>query len=139
MPKDPNEAREQLAQFLENIGGHVTDMLNYWLHHGLPADILASDEYPFQHALEGVHAEIYAAVDRIRERHVATDVPVEDPDMEEPTLTALDRCDRCGAQAYVITSHHGTRLLWCAHHFAENEEFLRGFKVLDKRGTLISG
>lgn len=34
-------------------------------------------------------------------------------------LTALDRCDRCGAQAYVevASSATGLDLLFCTHHF----------------------
>ncbi len=41
-------------------------------------------------------------------------------------LTATDRCDRCGAQAYVrATMESGFDLLLCAHHFHENEERLR--------------
>ncbi len=33
------------------------------------------------------------------------------------TLTASDRCDRCGAQAYVrATLPGGTDLLFCGHH-----------------------
>jgi hypothetical protein len=32
-------------------------------------------------------------------------------------LTAVDRCDRCGAQAYVrVTMAAGGELLFCAHH-----------------------
>lgn len=32
-------------------------------------------------------------------------------------LTATDRCDRCGAQAYVrVTLASGSDLLFCAHH-----------------------
>jgi hypothetical protein len=32
-------------------------------------------------------------------------------------LTAVDRCDRCGAQAYVrVTMPAGGELLFCAHH-----------------------
>ena len=32
-------------------------------------------------------------------------------------LTAQDRCDRCGAQAYVrATLPNGTALLFCGHH-----------------------
>ncbi|MGL4744203.1 MAG: DUF7455 domain-containing protein [Dermatophilaceae bacterium] len=34
-----------------------------------------------------------------------------------PTLTAMDRCDRCPAQAYIrATLHGGGELLFCAHH-----------------------
>ena len=34
-----------------------------------------------------------------------------------PTLTAQDRCDRCGAQAYIKATLPGIGdLLFCAHH-----------------------
>ncbi len=45
-------------------------------------------------------------------------------------LTAADRCDRCGAQAYVrATMESGFDLLLCAHHFHENEDRLREVAV----------
>jgi hypothetical protein len=45
-------------------------------------------------------------------------------------LTATDRCDRCGAQAYVrATMESGFDLLLCAHHFHENEARLREIAV----------
>ena len=35
----------------------------------------------------------------------------------ESSLTAADRCDRCGAQAYLrVTLTAGGELLFCAHH-----------------------
>ena len=41
-------------------------------------------------------------------------------------MTAADRCDRCGAQAYVrATMISGSELLFCAHHWHENESALR--------------
>jgi hypothetical protein len=41
-------------------------------------------------------------------------------------LTATDRCDRCGAQAYVrATMVSGSDLLFCAHHWHQNETRLR--------------
>lgn len=41
-------------------------------------------------------------------------------------LTATDRCDRCGAQAYVrVTLESGLDLLFCAHHWHDNEPALR--------------
>ena len=42
-------------------------------------------------------------------------------------LTALDRCDRCGAQAYVEVKLTASKmlLLFCAHHFRENEDKLK--------------
>ena len=43
-----------------------------------------------------------------------------------PSLTAADRCDRCGAQAYVRARlHAGGELLFCAHHGREHLPKLR--------------
>jgi hypothetical protein len=40
-------------------------------------------------------------------------------------LTALDRCDSCGAQAYIrATLPSGSELLFCAHHGRKNAEKL---------------
>lgn len=41
-------------------------------------------------------------------------------------LTASDRCDRCGAPAYVrVTLLSGSELLFCAHHARAHETRLR--------------
>jgi hypothetical protein len=41
-------------------------------------------------------------------------------------LTALDRCDRCGAQAYLrVELAAGGELLFCAHHAREHGDKLR--------------
>lgn len=41
-------------------------------------------------------------------------------------LSALDRCDRCGAQAYLrVRLPGGSELLFCAHHAREHGEKLR--------------
>ena len=46
----------------------------------------------------------------------ATDATTTAPAGPTP-LTAADRCDRCGAQAYVrATLPGGTDLLFCGHH-----------------------
>ena len=43
-----------------------------------------------------------------------------------PPLTAADRCDRCGAQAYIrVTLATGGELLFCAHHGRAHEDKLR--------------
>lgn len=39
-------------------------------------------------------------------------------------LTAHDRCDRCGAQAYYVTAHGPTSMMWCNHHYRKNEAHL---------------
>ncbi|WP_067436479.1 DUF7455 domain-containing protein [Nocardioides jensenii] len=45
-------------------------------------------------------------------------------------LTALDRCDRCGAQAYLrVELASGLELLFCAHHAREHDEKLREVAV----------
>jgi hypothetical protein len=33
-----------------------------------------------------------------------------------PVLTAVDRCDRCGARAYLRAIMRSGELLFCAHH-----------------------
>jgi len=46
-------------------------------------------------------------------------------------MTAEDRCDRCGAQAYVrVTLGGGGELLFCAHHARQHEEKLREMSAL---------
>lgn len=40
-------------------------------------------------------------------------------------LTAADRCDSCGAQAYIAAEVNGSELLFCAHHGRKYEEKLR--------------
>jgi hypothetical protein len=45
---------------------------------------------------------------------------------EKQSLTANDRCDRCGAQAYVGVllpeSMGGGELMFCAHHWRDHGE-----------------
>ncbi len=56
-------------------------------------------------------------------------------------LTAADRCDRCGAQAYLrVRLSTGGELLFCAHHGREHEDKLRaaGAKIQDETRRLHS-
>ena len=51
-----------------------------------------------------------------------------------PALTAADRCDRCGAQAYVrVVLEGGLELFFCGHHYSENAAALadRALEVHD--------
>lgn len=60
---------------------------------------------------------------------------------ELPGLSATDRCDRCGAQAYVrVELSTGSELLFCAHHAREHEDKLREIAVAihDESGQLSS-
>jgi hypothetical protein len=46
-------------------------------------------------------------------------------------LTANDRCDRCGAQAYLrVELAEGAELLFCAHHAREHGDKLRQVAVV---------
>lgn len=56
------------------------------------------------------------------------------------TLTSSDRCDRCGAQAYVrVVLISGGDLLFCLHHFTEHSETLRpkAAEIIDESHRLI--
>jgi hypothetical protein len=55
-------------------------------------------------------------------------------------LTAADRCDRCGARAYVrVTLPGGGELLFCAHHGRAHETALRAAEadIHDESHTLV--
>ncbi|MDQ6849969.1 MAG: hypothetical protein M3070_08340 [Actinomycetota bacterium] len=52
------------------------------------------------------------------------------PTLDASPLTATDRCDRCGAQAYVRTIlGSGSELLFCNHHWHQNAPRLRELDV----------
>ena len=56
------------------------------------------------------------------------------------TLTALDRCDVCGAQAYIKVSLATGELLFCAHHGKANKEKLEPIAKgwIDETDKLLS-
>jgi len=46
--------------------------------------------------------------------------------VEGAALNSADRCDRCGAQAYVrVTLASGFELLFCSHHSKEHADKLK--------------
>jgi len=49
----------------------------------------------------------------------ASDNTVDELERPAQLLTALDRCDYCGAQAYVKATLASGELLFCAHHATE--------------------
>lgn len=60
--------------------------------------------------------------------------------LETTPLRAIDRCDRCGAQAYVrATLLNGGELLFCGHHGKEYAEKLRSVqaKIQDETSRLV--
>ncbi|UDL15953.1 hypothetical protein QEH42_gp265 [Microbacterium phage Pumpernickel] len=64
------------------------------------------------------------------------EAPVEQPKVA--TLTAVDRCDTCGAQAYTRTRFTTGELDLCAHHFTKGEVKIReiALEILDERWRL---
>lgn len=57
-----------------------------------------------------------------------------------PPLNAADRCDRCGAQAYIrVTMPSGGELLFCGHHGRAHETKLRAMSAEfeDHSGRLV--
>ena len=60
--------------------------------------------------------------------------------MKEWTLTGLDRCDVCDAQAYVHVKGVSGELMFCGHHFNKaNSDKLQAFafEIIDERERLI--
>ncbi len=60
--------------------------------------------------------------------------------LETTPLNAVDRCDRCGAQAYVrATLLSGGELLFCAHHAKEYSEGLKNVakEIYDESNKLV--
>jgi len=58
-----------------------------------------------------------------------------------PVLSATDRCDRCGAQAYDrVVLPGGSDLLFCGHHWSAHEEKLRpsAIEVVDETHRLTA-
>ncbi len=53
---------------------------------------------------------------------IADSTPVAAP---RPALTNQDRCDACGAQAYVAATVKGSELLYCGHHANKFEAKLK--------------
>lgn len=48
-----------------------------------------------------------------------------EPDVQMKTLTALDRCDRCRAQAYAVAEKpQRADLLFCLHHIRIHHDAL---------------
>lgn len=61
------------------------------------------------------------------------------PVLAPTPLSAADRCDRCGARAYLrAVLPSGGALLFCAHHAREHAEALRAVavEVHDETGQL---
>ena len=49
----------------------------------------------------------------------------DDAHLATRSLSGLDRCDSCGAQAYVRAMLSGSELLFCGHHAKQHESKLK--------------
>ena len=61
--------------------------------------------------------------------------------LDRTELTAADRCDRCGAQAYIrVVFESGSELLFCAHHGRKYDDKLRSVAVTfqDETARLVA-
>jgi hypothetical protein len=60
--------------------------------------------------------------------HIVTEHIVDEHTIDERDLghqlTSADRCDSCGAQAYIRVSIGDSELLFCAHHGKKHQEKL---------------
>ena len=58
--------------------------------------------------------------------------------LNEPVLKIDDRCDRCGAQAFVLVKGITGELMFCGHHFANFEDNLTKFsyEIVDERDRI---
>jgi hypothetical protein len=64
---------------------------------------------------------------------------VSTPVIEGAALNASDRCDRCGAQAYVrVTMANGSELFFCLHHSREHADKLKqvALKIHDESARI---
>ena len=74
-----------------------------------------------------------------------TDTEIQEEVKVEWTLTANDRCDSCGSQAYVHVLGADGDLLFCGHHYAKivsdvvgNENLQKfAYQIIDERDRLI--
>ncbi|MCY7413545.1 MAG: hypothetical protein LH471_11000 [Salinibacterium sp.] len=59
----------------------------------------------------------------------------------EYSLSALDRCDSCGAQAYIRVTLGSGDLLFCAHHGSKFKEklFPTALRWHDESAKLLEG
>jgi hypothetical protein len=64
------------------------------------------------------------------------DTKIEVPDY---VLTNEDRCDACGAQAYVHVTMESGELLFCLHHWNENKDAIKvsATEVIDETAKLL--
>jgi ribosomal protein S14 len=53
-------------------------------------------------------------------------------------LKIADRCDSCGAQAFVLVKMLAGELMFCGHHYKKHQEKLdnEAFEIVDERDAI---
>jgi ribosomal protein S14 len=57
---------------------------------------------------------------------------------EEKVLKIADRCDRCGAQAFVLATGVSGELMFCGHHYHKYEYAITqwAYKIVNELDTI---
>jgi hypothetical protein len=57
---------------------------------------------------------------------------------EDKVLKIADRCDRCGAQAFVLASGVSGELMFCGHHYHKYEYAITqwAYKIVNELDTI---
>ena len=60
---------------------------------------------------------------------------IEEAVKKERKIKVADRCDRCGAQAFVMITGVNGELYFCGHHYSQHEKALESYayEILDER------
>jgi hypothetical protein len=64
-------------------------------------------------------------------------VPVQE-EVKEQVLKIADRCDRCGAQAFILARGIQGELMFCGHHYNKSKEVIDSwaFEVINEIDTI---
>ena len=59
-------------------------------------------------------------------------------EVKEKVLKIADRCDRCGAQAFLLVKGVSGELYFCGHHFNKHEDALKkyAYEIIDERNSI---
>lgn len=62
----------------------------------------------------------------------------EDEKVKEKQLKIADRCDSCGAQAFVLVKMLAGELMFCGHHYKKHQDKLdnQAYEIIDERDSI---
>ena len=63
---------------------------------------------------------------------------IETQEVVDRQLKVIDRCDRCGSQAFVLVKGISGELMFCGHHYTKNQEALEkyAYEIVDERSYI---